>query len=765
MFDVENNTIVICNNNYRMQILKKINKLTNIKFYSLEEFIKSYYFDYDEKSVLYLIKKYNFDYSLACEYLDNLIYIEDKKYNNTKLDFLVQIKEELIDNNLLIFNNRFKKYISDKKIVLYKLNLSKFDKYLLRDISYKSIDIENNNYIPKIYKFDDIEDEVEFVAHQISKLLDSGISINNIKLTNVSDDYINVINRIFGFYNLKIDKFKNIPIISTVIGNLFYSNIDLGLTDALNSIEKYKDTDIYNKIIDICNKYVWCNDIEDLKILIYHDLNNTFIKQEKYTNMIEVIDFKNYDGEDYVFMLGFNQGIIPRLFKDEDYINDSIKPVYMDTTVEKNKLEKDYIIKCIKNIKNLIITYKLKTPFNTFYPSSLIDELGVTAKDIVLDLNTSYSEMSNKIKLGEYIDNLIKFGEKSDKLSILNSNYDIPYNTYSNIFTGLGKQKLDNYINSLNSFNLSYSSMDNYNRCAFRFYIDKILCLKDDIKKFSVTLGSLYHHILELSINKEIDIRYEVYKYIEEESITLTNSNKFFIERTINNLEYLIQILKEQNSYSKLDIIETEKEVKINIKDNINFIGFIDKIMYKKVNNEIIGAIIDYKTYVKKPSLKYIESGIGLQLPTYMYLAYNSYKNIRFAGFYLQNILLDNKSDEEKRDSLKLIGYTNIDTNILSYFDYNYKNSKVISGIKVNNDGSFSKNSLKRMLDDTKIDELIQKTESKIQDTIKDVLDSKFDINPKYDDGNIGCEFCQFRDLCYRTESDFVKITGDSTES
>ena len=395
----------------------------------------------------------------------------------------------------------------------------------------------------------------------------------------------------------------------------------------------------------------------------------------------------------------------------------------------------------------------------------MIDELGVTAKDIVLDLNTSYSEMSNKIKLGEYIDNLIKFGEKSDKLSILNSNYDIPYNTYSNIFTGLSKQKLDNYINSLNSFNLSYSSMDNYNRCAFRFYIDKILCLKDDIKKFSVTLGSLYHHILELSINKEIDIRYEVYKYIEEESITLTNSNKFFIERTINNLEYLIQILKEQNSYSKLDIIETEKEVKINIKDNINFIGFIDKIMYKKVNNEIIGAIIDYKTYVKKPSLKYIESGIGLQLPTYMYLAYNSYKNIRFAGFYLQNILLDNKSDEEKRDSLKLIGYTNTDTNILSYFDYNYKNSKVISGIKVNNDGSFSKNSLKRMLDDIKIDELIQKTESKIQDTIKDVLDSKFDINPKYDDGNIGCEFCQFRDLCYRTESDFVKITGDSTES
>ena len=39
-----------------------------------------------------------------------------------------------------------------------------------------------------------------------------------------------------------------------------------------------------------------------------------------------------------------------------------------------------------------------------------------------------------------------------------------------------------------------------------------------------------------------------------------------------------------------------------------------------------------------------------------MYLAYNSYKNIRFAGFYLQNILLDNKSDEEKEKFFVQLG-------------------------------------------------------------------------------------------------------------
>ena len=79
--NVKNNSIIICNNNYKKQILKNIKKLINIKFMNINEFIKSYYFDYDEKSVLYLIKKYNIKYEIALEYLNNLIYIESKEYD------------------------------------------------------------------------------------------------------------------------------------------------------------------------------------------------------------------------------------------------------------------------------------------------------------------------------------------------------------------------------------------------------------------------------------------------------------------------------------------------------------------------------------------------------------------------------------------------------------------------------------------------------------------------------------------------------------
>lgn len=762
--EIKDGSIVICNNSYKDKVLKNVKKLINIKFMSMSEFIKSLYFDYDEKAILYVIKKYKVKYDIARYYLDNLIYILEPSYDQDKMKFLLNLKKELINNNLLIFNTRFKNYIKGKKIVIYNYSLSNFEKYLLKDINYIEINDIEGSSDPLIYEFSDIEEEVEFVAYKISELINSGVDIHNIKLTNIDSSYINVIYKIFNFYNLKIDKFNNIPILSSIIGNLFYTNLDNGIESAINSIDDYKETDTYNKIINICNKYVWCDDVTDLKVLIYNDLKHTYIENIKYTNMIQVCDYESsFSNDDYVFMLGFNQGIIPRTYKDEDFINDDIKPSYIDNTIEKNIRSKEITLKAIRSIKNLTITYKLKSHFNTYYPSNLVDELG-EVKRVSLDYKKSFSDISNEIKLSKLLDDLIKFNHHPDLLDLLYNNYSIPYNTYSNKFTGIDKCNFNDFIKHKKKFNLSYSTMDDYNKCAFRFYIEKILYLKDNIDKFSVTLGNIYHDVLEKSTKGCIDVKDEVYKYLTDNNINLSNSNKFFVNRAIDNIKYLLDVIDEQNKFSKLDKIETEKYVKVKIKDNINFIGFIDKIVYNIFNDTIIASIIDYKTYIKKPSLKYIDYGIGLQLPVYMYLASKSYKNIKFAGFYLQNITLDNKSDEEKKKSLKLIGFTNTAKDILEKFDYNYMDSTVIDGIKINKDGSFSSNSMKHMLSDEDILDIIEKTREKIDETINNILDAKFDINPKFDKENIGCEFCKFNDICFRRDSDFVNITPSTDD-
>ena len=74
--------------------------------------------------------------------------------------------------------------------------------------------------------------------------------------------------------------------------------------------------------------------------------------------------------------MNFNQGSIPKIYKDEEYIDDETKEkLNLNTSIENNIIEKEKTIKLIKNIKNCIITYKLKTPFSSFYPSSIIEDL------------------------------------------------------------------------------------------------------------------------------------------------------------------------------------------------------------------------------------------------------------------------------------------------------------------------------------------------------------------------------------------------------
>ena len=58
--NIENNSIIITPQYKKNKIIKELNnKLLNIKIMSLDEFIKKLTFDYDEKTIYYLMQKEN----------------------------------------------------------------------------------------------------------------------------------------------------------------------------------------------------------------------------------------------------------------------------------------------------------------------------------------------------------------------------------------------------------------------------------------------------------------------------------------------------------------------------------------------------------------------------------------------------------------------------------------------------------------------------------------------------------------------------------
>lgn len=774
--DISRDTLIICESDNKKKILNKINeckKLIPVKFISLKELYNLYYFNYDEKALYYLINKYNFKYDVAKTYLDNLIYIENTEFRSDKLNDLKNIKKELESNDIIKKNENFIHDINNKDIIFYGYDyIDKFTLKLIDSIkkitNIKIIEKKYDDYKHKAYEFAHIEDEVDFVASKICSLIKNGIDINKIKISNIDDEYKPIIKRVFYFYNIPINLDDEETLYSTIPASFLIKNFNSDLSDIIEKLKEKYNPSVVNQIINIINKYTFVSDKLLVKDMIIHDLLNTKVIKTKFVNAINIIDYKNYSNNDYVFLMNFNQKSIPVTHKDEKYLSDNdLKLLDLETSVELNKIDKNIAINNIKSIKNLIITYKKESYSSEYYPSNLINEMNleVVTENTTLD----NSHLSNKIKLCKYLDDYYKYNIKNPDMDTLLNNYDLPYKNYDNKYNLINRNTLEKLIN--NKLNLSYSSMQSYNECSFKYYIQNILKLDVYEDKFSSYIGTLFHHILEIGINKEINVKEEIDKFIIDRKFN--NKEKYYIEKLTKDIEFALNVIKKQLDYTKFNKIITENKLVVikNRNISVTFKGFIDKMMTYNDGGKTLVALIDYKTYDVDLKMDLIDYGLNLQLPIYLYLAGNNLETVEFAGFYIQKVLPSEKKynkdktlEEQTCENMKLCGYSNSDEHILKLFDRTYESSEIIKGMKIKNDGNFSSSS--HVLNTKQMDMIISKVDDQINKCIDNIDSCNFNINPKnINNNNISCKFCKYRDLCYMTQKDIEEITVQEVET
>ena len=304
--------------------------------------------------------------------------------------------------------------------------------------------------------------------------------------------------------------------------------------------------------------------------------------------------------------------------------------------------------------------------------------------------------------------------------------------------------------------------MNNYFLCAFRFYIANILKLDPYLDSFAAFIGSLFHYCLSNMYNTDFDLKKCYEEYLTKRD--LTNKEKFYCQKLYSTLEFVINTIRFQESYSSYDKVLTEKHISIDkSKDiNINFLGFVDKIKYLEKDNQLYISIIDYKTGNVVTTLDNINYGLHLQLPVYIYLIKKGFnKNATITGFYLQRILnsleVDSKDQEASlRQKLMLDGYTIADENLISEYDHSYEKSTFIKGMSLTSKG-FS--TYAKLISSKEIDMIVDLVDDKINEVVKAILEGKFSINPKRINNNlVGCEFCAFKEVCYRCEEDIVDL-------
>jgi len=751
------NKLIICPNQEKIKILEELStkkELLNIKFMTKDEFINNYYFSYNEDAIYYLMTKYNLHIDVAKLYLKYLYVIDDnKKYKNKKLIFLQDIKKDLINNNLLIINKAFKSNIKKYDIEIKNYyNLEKYEEELFNSINNYSL----TKVSKAIYEFNTIEEETNFVALKIIELLKQNIDINKIYICNLSNDYYYIIEKIFSYYNIPINIAKKNTIYSTKVVKDYLETKELDLEDnTKNSINK--------KIINILKDLNNLNsNSKEYETILIDKLKNTYLNNSKLNNAINIKDIykEEFSDDEYIFILGFNNDFL-NLNNDTDYITDNEKEeVELYKTNYLNKRSKNTLSYLLSNIDNITISYSYNSPFKTYYKSSLIEDYDLKVINNDID-NYNYLNIYNKLRLGEYLDNYYIYGEKNKSINVLNNTYKIPYRDYSNNFTGINN---NTYLKNLPyPLNLSYTSLNTYNECHFKYYVRYVLRLEPYEDKFSTFIGSMYHEILTLYKDNNFDFE-EVYKkYIETRDLSL--KEKLLLIKIKEDLILLIEKLKEQQKLTNYneELYEMKLTVPLEKEVAVNIIGYIDKIMYYKEIEDMYFSIIDYKTGTIDTHIEPMKYGLHMQLPVYLYLIHYSkaFTSPIFTGIYYQNILFNypkysNTLEKEEETKYYLQGYSTSNIDILSRFDKTYEDSKLIKSMKYNDDkfGAYSK-----VIDDEEIIDLVKYTKNIINNNVDDIIKGDFTINPKiYNNKNISCEYCNFKDVCYKKDDDNIYL-------
>ena len=752
-------------------VLSKEKRFNNNKFYSFRELKKKLIFDYNNKTIEYVMNKYNVNINIAKIYLENLYFLKDLEDNKVK--FLNALKKDLDENNLLIYNKEFRKYLENKDITVYnKSKLSKEEKRILEGLNIRIENNLNNNYEPSIYEAENIEEEVEYVVRSIKELLCKNIDINNIKII-ASKEYNKYLDYFCDLFGLPINIASDNTFYGTKIASKFLELYDNYEIDEI--IDKLSDEENINDLITIVNKSVLVDDKYARKEFIINDLKTSKVKGVLYKNAIEIGSLDDYySSDDYVYLIGCNKGIFPKVYNDDNFLSDKIlDELDLDTSVEKNKLENKKNFEFIRNIPNLVITYNLFDGEKVKYPSNIIEELKVDVKKIEIDRRISYSKSLSNLSYAKDLDNLYKYNDEGKYLKMYQKNLNIPYKEYNNTYFKVDKALLKDSLES--GITLSYTTLEMYNECSFKYYLNSIMKLNIFENTFKIVVGKIVHHILEIGLDKRIDIDLEISKFIKNLDFSFGAKELFYLHKITKEIEFLLDYLEEQKKHSKLNEYLFEEEISIDKSYDgidITFKGVIDKVMMTKYNDKEVIAVIDYKTGDKNIKLDTLEYGINIQLPIYLYLLKKSsrFKNSVIAGFYIEKVLNNclnidkNKSLETlKKENLRLQGYTNSNETIISLLDDNYLDSKMIKGLRFKNDGSFYSTS--KVLSNEEMDKLIIVVDEIIDKVIKSIVNGDYEINPKVIKGkNIACEYCKFKDICYVTKEQELVLGGEEDE-
>ena len=746
-------------------LYRKGDIFSDTKFITKEELLNNYFGGYSHETIIYLIKNFGLDFVTARRYINNILLLDKKSVDNPLVNKLFSIKEDKEFQKLIAKNDLFKYELSQAEIhVHYYVKDDPYLKLVLNDlnVTYHSFDaVKESPY----YIFENNDQELYFVFNKIEELLSSGVPSNKIFLYGLKNEDMLYFERLVKNYEINFNNatkktlldFPNIRnLVSSYSGNL----------DAL-LLSLDKSFTFYNDVIELLRLYNAPSLSNEKQIQLYQDvLRSKRVKQNRYDEAIQVLDLPIINDDEYLFIINYAQGIFPSTQKDDDIIDDEIKaklniPTSEDINDADNKMYQQYLFQK----GNIYLCFPLKNQGSSFLPSLFTKTL-----DQVKIYNPSIKDVYSSLESEYQYANILDFKRKYRASSVYEKSLSHLFPSFKEeIYRSYNPQMdLPTLSVPLSKINLSYSHINDFYLCPFRYYLEKIVSLDDFEKTFYAALGNFAHEIFaEIDSGKTFEEIYEMKygKFIKE----IEPQYQIFLPRVKTELAKTFKFLKDK--YLKMHNATSlcEENIEFDVDEYTRVNGRIDRIIF---TNDYI-TLIDYKTGKANIKVDYIKYYLSLQLPMYNYLIEKSgdYEGKKILGIGIQPVFSDaslkvtsESGDADYFSSLRLDGFFLKDKDALSLINDFQDEVYYLKGVSLKNDGDFKSSNC--LCEEDFFENNVEIVQAAIEHASYLIRSHDFKIAPKIVKGvNISCKYCKFQNLCYRNRDTFQIISSEDDES
>lgn len=514
-----------------------------------------------------------------------------------------------------------------------------------------------------------------------------------------------------------------------------------------------------------------------------------------------------------VFIIGLNDGSFPSIQKDEGFLDDKDRNILKEQGIELAKGTIEQIYDDNFNIYKAFTTAEEKLYLS--YASSDAEGKSLRASILINKIKRIFPNIKEQSDVIERKSEVLLSKTTFDELLVNLRNFTqgeeiepIWFDVY-NYYQANYKAKLESAIKALqyknepeklkqnkleklygNTLKTSVSRLEQYQACAFSYYLKYGLKLKekDSFNVEAVDTGNLMHEVIDSFFERLDELNISV-KNIEEEQIKQITEDiveeklalkKYDIFNSIPKYRILAQRLKkvitksmkyivDSLKYSDFEVLGHELEFKqggqyepiiYELKDGkkVEITGKIDRLDIAKTADGNYIRIIDYKSSIKNINLNEVYAGLQLQLLTYLDAACENEEVTPAGALYFNLIdpvlnanpnMTDEEITEELRKQFKMQGLILADSNIARKMDINLvSGSSNIVPAYIGKDGEVSDkpNTLNRK----QFENLQNYMEKIIKQISEEILNGNIGIEPYYrtSDKKTPCEYCSYKAIC-----------------